>query len=165
MVVFPTPPLLDPTAMMFWPPGNGIGCACGGPACICPPDDLLWQLYGVCATAACCCSSPLLPIDLRVQRGIVVHLQLPIELKTTPAGIQIVPEAQQILCQIAPLLLENLQPFEVAAAMFLIRVFSLRLFARVVELERQNRQTINHHSWSLRVKLSRFRINMLERLQ
>src|SRR5260221_153344 len=36
MVVFPTPPLPEPTAIMLLTPGSGNGPCCGGAPCVCP---------------------------------------------------------------------------------------------------------------------------------
>ena len=99
-----------------------------------------------------------------VQRWIVVHLQLAIELELARAGEGFTPEVIQTSGEVFALGFEDCKPFEVTLRVTLIGAGSLCFLTRMVDLERQNREPVDHEAGRLRVE-RRVRVGQLPRFQ
>ena len=77
-------------------------------------------------------------VNGRIQRGVVVHLQLAVEFEAPRAGQRLRPQGVQAFGQVGALLLKNGEPLAVALAVSFRRTLPLSLFPRVIDLQRQN---------------------------
>ena len=95
-------------------------------------------------------------VDRRVQRGIVVHLHLPVEFEA-PRAAQVSPATAHPgnLPGRRAALPESCKPLPIALRMPWRRIPALRLFARVVDLQRQNRQPVDDQPRRLGVERGR----------
>jgi hypothetical protein len=92
-------------------------------------------------------------VDGRIQRGIVVHLQLAIGLKPPRPGKNLLPQAVKAANEFVALFLEQFEPLTVTFGVTGGGIRAADLFFRVVELEREDRKPINDQSRRFGVEL------------
>ncbi len=82
-------------------------------------------------------------VDRWIQRWIVVHLQLSIELEAARAAQGFAPEGIKAPGEVGTLLFEHSEPCAVALLVAFWSIHAFRLFARVVDLEREDGEPVN----------------------
>ena len=97
-------------------------------------------------------SSPEFSIDRRIESRIVIHLQLAIELESPRARQRIAPQRVEALGKIKSLFLENGESGAIAFRMAGRSFLPLRLFPRVINLERQNRKPVDDQAGRLGIE-------------
>src|SRR5579883_802635 len=85
-------------------------------------------------------------IHRRIQRRIVVHLELPVKFEATLATQGLLPETVQTADQVFALLLQNGIALAVPLGMALWSARAVDFLFRMEELERQDGEPVNHES-------------------
>src|SRR6185312_293302 len=83
-------------------------------------------------------------IDRRVQRRIVVHLQLPVNLETPRSGEDLFPEPVEAGDEVVTLFRQQPEAFAIALFMSCRSTRTADLLAGVVELQREDREAVDH---------------------
>ena len=91
-------------------------------------------------------------VEDRVQGWVVIHLHLAVELESSVAGEHLLPESAEARGEIVALLVEDGQTGVVALPMRLGGSAALGLFGGVVELQREDRETVEHEAGSFGVE-------------
>ena len=81
-------------------------------------------------------------IDNGVEIGVVIHLELAVELETAAAAAYLLPEFVETGGEVAPLLAEQVEAIQIALAMGLGGSGAIGLLGGVVDLEREDGETV-----------------------
>src|SRR5579862_918236 len=103
-----------------------------------PPQRITGRIAGLAAPGAVTSGVLLLAVDRRVERGIVVHLELAVDLEAGRAARGLLEQAVEARGQVASLLVQAVQLGAAALDVGRIHVLALDLQPHVVDLERQN---------------------------
>jgi len=94
-------------------------------------------------------------VDRRVERGVVIHLELAVDFEAAAAGEDIGPELVEAGDEVAALFGEKGEAFAVALRVARGGSGARDFFQGVEDFEGEDGEAIDHEAWALGVQLSR----------